>query len=125
MDKLSGGKSAIILIAVIAVAVLAFYSINQKKTGNNPPKIAEAEMYVCGSNKSITAVWRPEDASRVSLRLSHSPRVSLSQAVSASGARYASADEKFTFWEKDGEASITENGKITYSDCRMLEFAEE
>ena len=82
-------------------------------------------MYVCDSNKSITAVWRSEDASRVSLRLSHSPRVSLSQAVSASGARYASADEKFTFWEKDGEASITENGKITYSDCRMLEFAEE
>ena len=40
-----------------------------------------------------------------------------SQTVSASGARYANADQSFVFWNKGQTAFIEENGKQTYSGC--------
>ncbi len=38
----------------------------------------------------------------------------LKAAESASGARYATSDEKITFWEHQGEATITQDGKETF-----------
>ena len=44
-------------------------------------------------------------------------RVALPQARSASGARYANANESVVFWNKGDTAFIDENGKSTYSGC--------
>ena len=43
---------------------------------------------------------------------------SLPQARSASGARYANADQSFVFWNKGETAFIEENGQPSYSGCR-------
>jgi membrane-bound inhibitor of C-type lysozyme len=43
--------------------------------------------------------------------------MTLSQVVSASGARYANADESFVFWNKGDGAFIEEQGTTTYADC--------
>jgi membrane-bound inhibitor of C-type lysozyme len=45
--------------------------------------------------------------------------LSLPQAMSGSGARYANKDESFVFWNKGNTAFITEGaaGEETYSDC--------
>jgi putative hemolysin len=38
----------------------------------------------------------------------------LKSAEAASGAKYATPDEKITFWEHQGEATITQDGKETF-----------
>jgi membrane-bound inhibitor of C-type lysozyme len=70
----------------------------------------------CEDGKSIDATFY---ANKVELRLSDGRSLSLPQAMSASGARYANKDESFVFWNKGNTAFITEGaaGKQTYSDC--------
>jgi membrane-bound inhibitor of C-type lysozyme len=123
MENLGKGRREIVFIAIVVIVVIAIYFLNQMSQ-NKTLSDTTAMMFICDDTKSITALYRSDDNTRVNLRLSHSPQVSLSQAISASGARYASADESLTFWSKGKEATITENGKITYSDCQMLEFSE-
>jgi membrane-bound inhibitor of C-type lysozyme len=70
----------------------------------------------CKDGKSIDATFY---AGRVEIRLSDGRSLSLPQAMSASGARYANKDESFVFWNKGNTAFITEGAqaKETYSDC--------
>ena len=48
-----------------------------------------------------------------------SSTMSVPQAMSGSGARYANADESFVFWNKGDDAFITEGDpdKPTFADC--------
>lgn len=41
--------------------------------------------------------------------------MTLPQTVSASGARYANADESIVFWNKGNDLFITQNGKIVFN----------
>jgi membrane-bound inhibitor of C-type lysozyme len=70
----------------------------------------------CKDGKSIDATFYTD---KVELKLSDGRSLSLPQAMSASGARYANKDESFVFWNKGNTAFITEGarGKETYSDC--------
>ena len=43
--------------------------------------------------------------------------IQLPIAISASGARYANADESIVFWNKGNTAFVTESGTTTYRDC--------
>jgi membrane-bound inhibitor of C-type lysozyme len=43
--------------------------------------------------------------------------MSVPRAMSASGARYANADESFVFWNKGDTAFITEGEETTFKDC--------
>jgi membrane-bound inhibitor of C-type lysozyme len=53
----------------------------------------------------------------VRLALSDGRKVTLPQAMSGSGARYANADESIVFWNKGNTAFIEEKGKTTYEGC--------
>ena len=58
-------------------------------------------------------------ANSVNLKLSDGRSLTVPQAMSASGARYANKDETFVFWNKGDTAFVTEgkDGKETYSGC--------
>ena len=56
---------------------------------------------------------------RVDLILSDGRTLSVPQAMSASGARYATADESFVFWNKGDTAFVTEGdpNQQTFANC--------
>ena len=72
----------------------------------------------CSDGKSIEAAFFNAAPGHVELTLSDGRRFTLPQAVSASGARYANADESIVFWNKGDTAFIDEQGRRSYADCR-------
>jgi len=57
-------------------------------------------------------------SNRVDLSLPDGRKLSLAQVLSASGARYANADESIVFWNKGRTAFLQESDVVTQSDCR-------
>ncbi len=74
-------------------------------------------VFTCDDSKTISATFYPTDDKYVDLVLSDGRKLSVPHAISASGARYAKADESFVFWNKGDTAFITENGTTTFSNC--------
>lgn len=72
----------------------------------------------CAGGKTVEAAFFNAAPSHVELTLSDGRRLTLPQALSGSGARYASADERTVFWNKGDTAFIHEQGRQTYADCR-------
>ena len=72
--------------------------------------------FQCDDSKSIHAVFYKNV---VHVALSNGPEVFLPQTISASGARYANADESLVFWNKGNTAFVTQgNPNIqTYKNC--------
>jgi membrane-bound inhibitor of C-type lysozyme len=72
--------------------------------------------YVCAGGKTIDATYYEE---KVDVTLSDGRSLSLPQAMSGSGTRYANADESFVFWSKGNDAFVTEGDpdKPTFADC--------
>ncbi|MEZ5874962.1 MAG: MliC family protein [Hyphomicrobiales bacterium] len=77
-------------------------------------------VFKCADGKSIDATFY---ADKVDLKLSDGRSMSVPQAMSASGARYANEDETFVFWNKGNTAFVTEGAdqKMTYADCATAE----
>ena len=73
--------------------------------------------FTCDDGKSIVADFYVGDDKFVDLALSDARAMSVPRAISASGARYANADESFVFWNKGDTAFVTENGTTTYAGC--------
>ncbi len=73
----------------------------------------EAE-FKCSGGKTITAVFTRDI---VALTLSDGRQITLRQAVSGSGIRYLNNTETIEFSGKGNKGLLTENGKMTYSDC--------
>ena len=71
-------------------------------------------LYECDGERALKAEFL--DGS-VHLALYDGRKISLPQAISASGIRYANTDESFVFWNKDSNAFVEENGSITYANC--------
>lgn len=85
---------------------------------NGAPAIIAAAHYMCAAGKSIDAKYlREQEHESVVLSLSDSREITVPQAISASGARYANEDESFVFWNKGNTAFIEENGATTFADC--------
>ena len=84
------------------------------------PALAETPVatatFKCADAKSIEATFY---ADKVDLKLSDGRSMSVPQAMSASGARYANKDETFVFWNKGDTAFVTEGKDETqiYADC--------
>jgi membrane-bound inhibitor of C-type lysozyme len=76
-------------------------------------------LFNCDESKSITATFYVTDDKFVDLELSDDRKLSVPRAISASGARYATADETFVFWNKGDTAFITEGaeGVETFKNC--------
>lgn len=77
----------------------------------------KSAFFTCDGNKTITTTFYPTDDAYVDLVLSDGRTFSVPKAISASGARYARADESFVFWNKGNSAFVTENGDTTFVNC--------
>jgi membrane-bound inhibitor of C-type lysozyme len=99
------------MAAMFAVAAFGFATL---------PALAEDVIatvdYACKDGKTIKATFY---ASSVDLVLDGDRKMSLPQAQSADGGRYATADESFVFWSKGNGAFVTEGDPNveTYADC--------
>lgn len=69
--------------------------------------------FMCSNGKSIDAIFTENSA----IIAVNDQVLELPQTISASGARYANADESFVFWEKGGTAFVEESGVVTYDEC--------
>ena len=80
---------------------------------------AKTALFRCDASKSITATFYPTDDTFVDLVLSDSRSISVPRAMSASGARYAQANESFVFWNKGDTAFVTEgaDATTTFKNC--------
>jgi membrane-bound inhibitor of C-type lysozyme len=74
-------------------------------------------MFACAGGKQIQAIFVNGAHPTVELTLSDGRHLLLPQAVSASGARYANADESFVFWNVGRTAFVEEAGQRTFSEC--------
>ncbi len=105
------------IILILAVTILAVWpdarQVSKDAEKKNAGIIATAT-YQCADNKSIHAVYT---SNSVQLELSDLRALTLPQAISASGARYASTDEHFVFWNKGNTAFIQENNILTFTEC--------
>jgi membrane-bound inhibitor of C-type lysozyme len=110
------------IVALIAAADALTGSVFAQTPGAAPAAGAKAPaapsairaQFTCDAGKTIAAVVTRHN---VRLTLSDGRKLRLPQALSGSGARYASDNESFVFWNKGDTAFIEENGKTTYSGC--------
>jgi len=102
-------RSSITTFAVLAIAA----AIAVPALAETPVATA---IFKCQGGKSIDATFY---ANSVDLKLSDGRSLTVPQAMSGSGARYANKDETFVFWNKGDTAFVTEgkDGKETYSGC--------
>ncbi len=113
-------------LAAIVLFVLVWYVgfcvgrywVSPARQGTDAPLtgVVNAAVFRCTtpSGAFISSVFYKD---RVSLTLSNGRRITVPQAISASGARYANADESFVFWNKGDTAFVTEQGTTTYDGC--------
>ncbi len=114
------------IVIVIAVAILRAYA----PVAQLPAPVATASYY-CNGGKTITAAYYrgapapapapgqpPVPTGSVVLTLSDGRSMTLPQTISASGIRYANADESFVFWSKGNGALVLENNQEkSYIGC--------
>ncbi|MES2014557.1 MAG: MliC family protein [Patescibacteria group bacterium] len=111
----------VFIIGVVALLILLVWPNAREKPAsfvNDTAGVIEKAVYQCADGKSITAVYREGS---VALELSDLRAITLPQAISASGARYATPDEHFVFWNKGNTAFIQENNALTFTDCATSE----
>ncbi|MDD5711083.1 MAG: MliC family protein [Candidatus Colwellbacteria bacterium] len=78
---------------------------------------SKTAVFNCDDEKTITATFYPADDQYVDLILSDKRALSAPRTISASGARYAKADETLVFWNKGDTAFITEDDITTFENC--------
>ncbi|MFA6397770.1 MAG: DUF333 domain-containing protein [Candidatus Paceibacterota bacterium] len=119
-------KTIIILISlVVTTAVLSVFLFMKNKTTYVPGEINQPinqgepiqAHFSCSNGDFIDAKFFNQDPRHVDLMLSDKRNISLPQAISADGARYANTDESFIFWNKGDSAFIEEAGKTTFTNC--------
>ena len=104
----------ILFVALMVLAALYFMMPKTSPISAQQPTDTITAVFTCEGNKSITAAFTQNS---VHLQLSDGRTMSLPQAISADGGRYANSDESFVFWNKGNGALITENGTTTFSNC--------
>jgi len=123
-----GKTKLIILICLLIVGGLSIFYFDQKYPQTNSAVekptdgVINSVIFNCADNKSIQGIFFKD---RVELSLSDGRNMLLSQAISASGARYANSDESFVFWNKGNTAFIDEKSEITFKDCVIKTAVDE
>jgi membrane-bound inhibitor of C-type lysozyme len=125
-------KALVSIIVLILLITGAWYLVQYIQSHAPGDEVAGTLIasagYACTGDKSITAAYYdgsaapaisadlpPTPGGSVRLTLSDGRSFTLPQTISASGVRYANADESFVFWNKGNTASVTETGKSLYS----------
>jgi membrane-bound inhibitor of C-type lysozyme len=120
----------VVALIVIALIVAGYYKTHvDTKEG---PTLLNSVSYACNEGKTINAQFYddpskaqevvpgepPIPTGSVSLVLSDGRQMTLPQTISASGVRYANADESFVFWSKGNGALVLENNEEkSYIGC--------
>ena len=112
----------LIIVGIIALCTQSLWVpklVNQILVWQDVVVPGKTVTFQCDSSKNIVATFYPTDDQFVDLKLSDGRNLSVPYAISASGARYATPDETFVFWNKGNTAFITEGkaGTETYSNC--------
>jgi membrane-bound inhibitor of C-type lysozyme len=120
----------LLLIVVIGAAYLFSNTGNTPATTTNTETPIASATFMCNDGKTIAANFfngtstpdttpgqPPTPTGSVALTLSDGRNVTLPQAISGSGARYANADESMVFWNEGNGAFITENNQQTFMGC--------
>ena len=112
-------KSLRLRVRTILVSGLSGAALVQCGNQVTLTTVAKRIAFSCAAGKQIDAVFYPGDDTRVDLKLSDGRSLSVPHALSGSGARYATADGRFVFWNKGNTAFITEGSPNheTYSGC--------
>ncbi len=136
----------LIFFALLIVLIFGgFYFIYQTELPEEPtkdtpivvdqsPVLLNKVAYMCNESKTIDASYYESPAKPASvvgqpptpngyakLILSDGRALDLPQTISASGARYANADETFIFWSKGNGALVLEEGKEkNYIGCVLV-----
>jgi membrane-bound inhibitor of C-type lysozyme len=103
--------------AAAAVAGLAVALVPQTLArATDADGVIASVKYVCAGGKTVDATYF---ADKVDLVLSDGRSLTVPQAISGSGTRYATADESFVFWSKGDTAFIAEGDpdKPTFDNC--------
>ncbi|HOI60163.1 MAG TPA: MliC family protein [Candidatus Pacearchaeota archaeon] len=95
-----------------ANAILEQSPLAEQQSLNN--NVINSATFVCDEDKYINAIFF---SNKVELSLSDGRNLILSQAISASGARYANENETIIFWNKGDSAFIEENAIHSYNNC--------
>lgn len=131
--------SAVILIGAVIAIGYYFIFFGQKKepivVAPEPQAVVTAQVnYQCSDGHEIKAVYMekgpvpevvpgelPVSNAYVVLNLDGSPSITLPQAVSADGSRYANTDESLVFWSKGSGVTIFENNQEkSYKNCIIV-----
>ena len=110
-------RIAIILITLLTGTCFVYLNLNltqKQAVAASAPKIINTATFSCSHNKTIRAIFF---ANQVDLTLSDGRHLLLPQALSASGALYANADEAVVFWNKGNTAFIEEGPQTTFAGC--------
>jgi len=119
---MSKNKIVTIVIVVIVLAVCwAFgywgYTKYMSPAGEVTDNKVITANFACDEGKMIEAKFNNVASSSVDLKFSDGREMNLPQAMSASGARYANADESIVFWNKGDTAFVTEGEATTFANC--------
>ncbi|HVZ75779.1 MAG TPA: MliC family protein [Candidatus Paceibacterota bacterium] len=127
----------IVIVVLLALLGLGWWYIGQNAAPagqQNQQPIATAS-FACDAGKSISASFYegsstpsndpnqpPTPGGSVALTLSDGRSMTIPQTISASGVRYANADESFIFWGKGNTAFVQEGADQTqtYTGCIIV-----
>lgn len=128
--------SVLLGVFVIVIGALIFAASHYEPVppGGESQIITAQASYQCADGHTVQAVFMtrgplpavvpgqpPVSNAYVSLNLDDALGVTLPQAISADGSRYANPDESLVFWSKGNGALVLENGKeSTYQNCIVV-----
>lgn len=78
-------------------------------------------VFGCDGGRTIDAVFRRFPADTVDLKFGDGRALTLSRALSADGARYATPDGSLVFWNKGRKALLTGKDFSSYTNCAAAE----
>jgi putative hemolysin len=113
-------KKIVTIIVALVLISTGFYMVRnnilQKEVVVEKPTgaVINSVIFTCADAKTIQSIFFSD---KVELILSDKRTMLLSQAISASGARYVNSDESFVFWNKGNTAFVDEKGIVTFKDC--------
>ena len=112
VTKISQAVAIVLFVAVFGFAFQLGRAFEKQFILGEP--ITGFVKFVCPGGKTIDAQFYKNF---VHLEFGWQKTLYLPQTISASGARYASSDESFVFWNKGSTAFIQENGTTTLDNC--------
>ena len=110
-------RQCLTVLATLLAIVLLGLAVSVRDAPAQPAAQTIRAHFACADGKVVDATFINGPPGSVALALSDGRRLSLPQALSASGARYATNDERVVFWNKGDTAFLAEGGKTTYDRC--------